>query len=76
MKRISYYKLLDILQQHNMGTGLIFSIAQGKVLDRYGEIRYGMKRKRWWIFRESDTSFKARILYREMVEQGYIEGDE
>lgn len=36
--------------------------AKGKHLDRLGET-YGLKRKRWlWVFRESDVSFRHRLL--------------
>lgn len=40
----------------------MISLVKGKNLDRIAA-DYGLKRVRWfWIFRESDTSLKARLL--------------
>lgn len=40
--------------------GYLFNVATGKEVDVFGEAA-GLKRKRWWIFKESDRSYKKRI---------------
>jgi hypothetical protein len=53
--------------------GLIFSFAGGKTLDRYADIMCdGMKRKRFLFIKETDISFKGRILEKEMIKKGMI----
>jgi hypothetical protein len=52
--------------------GFLFSLASGKNLDVRAQDR-GLKRKRWLMFRESDRSYKARILEAHMINEGMLE---
>lgn len=72
MRRKNLYRLIELLREQNMELGTMFNYSAGDTLDRYGENIKGMKRKRWFIFKESDRSYKARLLYKEMVDKGYI----
>jgi hypothetical protein len=59
-------KLVRALEAQGKEPGILFDLATGDQVDVFAR-RVGLKRKRWWIFRESDKSYKARILEAEMT---------
>lgn len=52
--------------------GFIFNIATGRQVDLYAEWS-GLKRKKWFIFKEPDWSLKNRILKAELEKQGLLQ---
>lgn len=49
--------------------GFFFNITRGDKLDIWAE-KYELKRKKWFIFKESDKSYKNRIVEAAVKEKG------